>query len=717
VKREPLNEAKLGDAEYQDVNGIGSTPCPISLSGDACLVCWSVATVTFGQLGARTTSRLCALSLGSLRRMLLLAIRGGIMSTTFAGRHNVAFRAIYKTVAVIGVLVGAVLLGAPSMLFSVSDASAACLPEDVKLGVCTIPIPLWESVPSSMVVEATSSSGAPVSFSLPTAETDTGTRLTVTCSAQSGSEFPLGTTAVSCAAGSGSNAIHTSFEITVQDTTKPTVNVPANMNVTATGSSGAVVTFQTSSSDIVDDSDPVSCQPGSGSTYAPKVTSVTCSATDHAGNTGNATFSVTVTDPAPALHLPADQTAQATGANGSGVNFTVTATDTVDTTDPVTCSPSSGSTFPIGATTVSCSATNKAGMSAHGTFTVTVTPPVTPTSVPSPDPGTNAGSGGSPGSTGQASSAVQVASGTCTSSPGNAAVGFTIGGCGVVSTTSKLLSLVIERQGNGAVTSSPAGIDCGTDCVGTFAPGTKLTLHIKPDPGFALKSASGSCATVCRLTLKHDQKLVLRFTALRHQIPLTFTQLAVAGSGDSNRSRELRVSGRVGAPISVSLRLAPIATSGSAITKTLKLKKGRFTQALALPATLPPGSYLLALSGRSTAGPVADFDKQITIAGPTLGILRSSWITPTRDGKPESPIHTARKLWAYFQFTIPPPETTRLEVTWYGPGGHAALAKNPSSVIETFVEAGKPLPTGTWKCVLTANGKPIATATTHLDHT
>jgi uncharacterized repeat protein (TIGR01451 family) len=80
----------------------------------------------------------------------------------------------------------------------------------------------------------------------------------------------------------------------------------------------------------------------------------------------------------PVLSLPASITAEATGPNGAVVNYTVTATDNVDDTVPVTCTPASGSTFPLGTTAVACSSTDKAGNTATGSFTVTVrdsTPP------------------------------------------------------------------------------------------------------------------------------------------------------------------------------------------------------------------------------------------------------------------------------------------------------------------------------------------------------
>ena len=99
---------------------------------------------------------------------------------------------------------------------------------------------------------------------------------------------------------------------------------------------------------------------------------VTIEAADPAGNTGSASFSWRVDTKPPVLILPANQTVDATDPSGAPVIFTANATDSVDGTDPVTCTPASGATFPIGPTTVKCSATDRAGNTATGAFIVTV---------------------------------------------------------------------------------------------------------------------------------------------------------------------------------------------------------------------------------------------------------------------------------------------------------------------------------------------------------
>ena len=54
------------------------------------------------------------------------------------------------------------------------------------------------------------------------------------------------------------------------------------------------------------------------------------------------------------------------------MTFTVTASDDVGVTSGPTCSPSSGSNFSVGTTTVTCTASDAAGNTGTGTFTVTV---------------------------------------------------------------------------------------------------------------------------------------------------------------------------------------------------------------------------------------------------------------------------------------------------------------------------------------------------------
>ena len=166
----------------------------------------------------------------------------------------------------------------------------------------------------------------------------------------------------------------TSTSTSVQDKTPPVVTVPSDMTKEAAGPTGVVVSYAATASDLVDGSITPICTPSSGSTFPLASTKVTCTATDKAGNTGSASFQVTVVDTTPPkLSIPLDMTVQASGT-GAVVTFSASASDLVDGSIPITCTPASGSTFPLGTTTVTCSATDKTGNEASGSFKVTVTP-------------------------------------------------------------------------------------------------------------------------------------------------------------------------------------------------------------------------------------------------------------------------------------------------------------------------------------------------------
>lgn len=92
-----------------------------------------------------------------------------------------------------------------------------------------------------------------------------------------------------------------------------------------------------------------------------------------AGGTANTAVAVTDTTP-PAITVPGPQITDATGAAGASVSFPdASAVDLVDGPIIPTCSAASGRIFAIGTNTVVCSATDHAGNTTTGTFTVHVT--------------------------------------------------------------------------------------------------------------------------------------------------------------------------------------------------------------------------------------------------------------------------------------------------------------------------------------------------------
>ncbi len=119
----------------------------------------------------------------------------------------------------------------------------------------------------------------------------------------------------------------------------------------------------------------VSCSPASGSFFPVGTTTVTCKSNGGAGPE-MCSFTVTVVDTQPpTVTCPSNITTTLAAScpiatNTGPINFTVTASDNCPGVT-VACSPSSGSVFPVGSTTVTCTATDVAGNTATCSFTVT----------------------------------------------------------------------------------------------------------------------------------------------------------------------------------------------------------------------------------------------------------------------------------------------------------------------------------------------------------
>jgi hypothetical protein len=149
------------------------------------------------------------------------------------------------------------------------------------------------------------------------------------------------------------------FEWTT-DVTAP--SLPGDVVVEATAPSGAVVVL--AALDNLDPSPRLDCAPASTSTFPLGTTAVSCTATDAAGNTTPGTLTVTVRDTTPPTLAPhLDVIAAQQSPQGAVVPYALpVADDAADPSPAVACDPPAGSTFPLGVTTVTCRATDAAGL-------------------------------------------------------------------------------------------------------------------------------------------------------------------------------------------------------------------------------------------------------------------------------------------------------------------------------------------------------------------
>jgi hypothetical protein len=234
---------------------------------------------------------------------------------------------------------------------------------------------------TDVVAEATSPDGAVVSYAAGKASDVVDHEVVPVCTPASGSTFRLGDTTVKCTATDAhGNAASGTFTVTVQDTTAPEFGPISVPTKEAEAPQGAQVSFDPSATDVVDPSPVISCDPQSGSWFPLGATQVACTATDSSGNVGRTVFTVNVADTTdPVVSAGVNQTVEATSAEGALVSWNaLTAHDTVSGDLPVTCDPASESTFPLGATVVTCTATDGSSNEGAASFTITVqdkTPP------------------------------------------------------------------------------------------------------------------------------------------------------------------------------------------------------------------------------------------------------------------------------------------------------------------------------------------------------
>jgi len=87
-------------------------------------------------------------------------------------------------------------------------------------------------------------------------------------------------------------------------------------------------------------------------------------------------------------------------------------------------------------------------------------------------------------------------------------------------------TLTVTKAGSGSVTvtSSPAGINCGSDCTKIYAINTAVTLTATPGPGASFKEWGGACSgtsTTCTVTMNTSKSVTATFSKIFTDDPLT----------------------------------------------------------------------------------------------------------------------------------------------------------------------------------------------------
>ena len=198
--------------------------------------------------------------------------------------------------------------------------------------------------------------------------------------------------------------------------------------------------------------------------------------------------------------------------------------------------------------------------------------------------------------------------------------------------------LTVTKTGNGAgtVTSSPAGIHCGSDCSEAYAPGTSVTLTAAPANNAAFTGWSGACTgnSACVVSMTAARSVTASFTTMP-----TNTDIYVGGIKRSSYyvpsegSRRASFAGLSSGPVKViNTESTQMIAAERVIYKAAGGVNTSFTEMMGLPQSQLDTTYWLPWYNN------LDLDTQLRIAN-VSGSQAS--ITVTIGGVPQPPFNLA----------------------------------------------------------------------------
>jgi len=297
---------------------------------------------------------------------------------------------------------GITLVNARAINASGQIACFAHLASGAQRAVLLSPATAANQAPTADDQSVTTNAGTPQAVTLTGSDPDAGDTLTFTVTTQpqhgqlSGSGASLTYTPTAGYSGSdsfqfkvtdshGADSNIATVSISVNPINHaPVADAGADQSKEATGSTTSVHLDGSHSSDP--DGDSLTYEWKEGSTvlgtgmtlshsFSVGVHTLTLTVMDPSNASASDKVTITITDTtAPSISgLPSSIVVSAAGTTSTVVTFTApTATDLVDGMVPVTCTPESGASFPLGKTTVNCTAKDNAGNMASASFLVWV---------------------------------------------------------------------------------------------------------------------------------------------------------------------------------------------------------------------------------------------------------------------------------------------------------------------------------------------------------
>jgi hypothetical protein len=149
------------------------------------------------------------------------------------------------------------------------------------------------------------------------------------------------------------------------------------------------------------------------------------------------------------------------------------------------------------------------------------------------------------------------------------------------------LTVALAGAGKGAVTSSPAGINCGIDCSEAYAAGTEVTLTATPASGSTFAGWSGACTGTgaCKVTMSQARSVTATFEKAPTPPPAAGTAVVARTAKVKGGKAQLKLTCKGEGPCKGKLKLTAKIKSGGT-TKKLTIGKASFSLAAGARVTL-----------------------------------------------------------------------------------------------------------------------------------
>jgi hypothetical protein len=277
-------------------------------------------------------------------------------------------------------------------------------------------------------------------------------------------------------------------------------------------------------------------------------------------------------------------------------------------------------------------------------------------------------------------------------------------------------TLTVQRQGNGSVTSVPAGINCGPTCSASYAQGTTVSLTPTPIPGWQFGLWGGACgstpeAAICTVRVNAATTVVAAF------IGVDVSSTSFGGTWTRSILTNGSVTVRAVASHEAQLTATVSNAAGKSVSGNVSVPApgGPFTVTMKLPPTgFYPGAYGLRFNGTVLGRPFTGPLVSIRMTAPKEGVVSQAWVSAFGSSVRVKRLRAGVKaMTAYFVYAAKPASSSKVVATWYY-GRRVAKKFSipgflPIAQATLRVAGGGSLPRGSYRCVLTSRGKALKT--------